>query len=164
MPTNRLCRDHRNFPFSEKQQRIGKIGQRTGLVRPNEGDLIFFPLNNKIYVIKFVQQEAIFYQLGALQLYDVVCEQWEYSNETLRTGLPQIDTIQRNYSFDMTNYSLLLEGIPFSAGTLITEDGFNLILEEWELENTTVADNEYISTQEGIIDFSDADPFSMGDF
>jgi len=141
-----------------------EVGSRTGLVRPNEGDLIFFPLNNKIYVIKFVQQESIFYQLGALQLYDVVCEQWEYSNEVLRTGLPQIDSIQRNYSFDMSNYSLLLEGLPYSAGNFTTEDGFNLILEEWELENTVVADNQYLTTQEGIVDFSDADPFSMGDF
>jgi hypothetical protein len=142
-----------------------EIGSRTGLLRPNEGDLIFFPLNNKIYVIKFVQQESIFYQLGALQLYDVVCEQWEYSNELLRTGLPQIDKIQRNYSFDMTNYSLLLEGMPFPAGRLTTEDGFDIILEEWQLENTTIADNAYITSQEsGIIDFSDADPFSMGDF
>lgn len=139
------------------------VGLRTGLIRPQEGDLILFPLNNKIYVIKYVQHEAIFYQMGALQLYDLVCEQWEYSNERLNTGLPQIDIVQAKYSFDMTNYSILTEDInPFF---LTTEDGYPMILEGYALENQTVADNAYLKTQEaGIVDFSDTDPFSEGKY
>lgn len=137
------------------------VGRRTGQTRPNEGDLILFPLNNKIYVIKYVQQEAVFYQLGALQLYDLVCEQWEYSNETLNTGLPAIDSAQAQYSFDMTNFSILTEDI--NPYFLITEDGYPLILESYNLENQTIADNAYLTTQQdGIIDFSEIDPFSEG--
>lgn len=139
------------------------VGRRSGQVRPNEGDLIFFSLNQKIYVIKYVQQEAIFYQMGALQLYDLVCEQWEYSNEVLNTGLAAIDNIQKQYSFDMTNYSILTQDQ--NPYFLTTEDGYPLILEGYNLENQTIADNTYLTEQEsGIIDFSDIDPFSEGNY
>ena len=32
--------------------------------RPNEGDLLYFPLTKDLYEIKFVQQEIPFYQFG----------------------------------------------------------------------------------------------------
>ena len=41
--------------------------------RPNEGDLIFFPLNEKLYEIKFVEHEEIFYPHGKLYTYDLSC-------------------------------------------------------------------------------------------
>ena len=46
---------------------------------PYVGDLIYFPLNNKIFEIKFVEHESIFYQMGALQVYDIRCDLFEYS-------------------------------------------------------------------------------------
>ena len=38
----------------------------TGGTRPKEGDMIFFPLTSKGYVVRFVEHEAIFYQMGSL--------------------------------------------------------------------------------------------------
>lgn len=73
-------------------------------VRPLEGDLIYFPLNQKLFQIKFVEHEAIFYQMGSLQTYDLVCELWEQSDEELNTGIKEIDMIEEDYSQSQTIY------------------------------------------------------------
>ena len=54
--------------FSVAQRRFNEeIGEYTTQVRPNEGDLIYFPLNKKCFQIKYVNKFEMFYQLGALQ-------------------------------------------------------------------------------------------------
>ena len=68
--------------------------------RPVEGDLIYFPLNNKLFEVKFVEHESIFYQMGSLQTYDLRCELFEYSHERLNTGIATIDEIEDLYSGD----------------------------------------------------------------
>ena len=62
--------------------------------RPQEGDLVFFPLVNKIFEIKYVEHEDIFYQTGRLQSYDLRCELFKYSSEQIRTGNTQIDSTE----------------------------------------------------------------------
>ena len=37
--------------------------------RPNEGDLLYFPLTQDIYEIKFVEREDPFYQLGKIYFF-----------------------------------------------------------------------------------------------
>ena len=64
-----------------------EVGSYSDTIRPNEGDLIFFPLNKKIFELKFVEHEAIFYQMGSLQMYDLKCELFEYNNELFNTGI-----------------------------------------------------------------------------
>ena len=61
--------------------------------RPLEGDLIYFPLNRKVFKIMFVEHEAIFYQMGSLQTYDLRCELFEFSNERFETGIPEVDDV-----------------------------------------------------------------------
>ena len=58
-----------------------EIGTQTKQIRPNEGDLIYFPLNNKCFQIKYVNKFEMFYQFGALQTWELTCELFEYSNE-----------------------------------------------------------------------------------
>ncbi len=70
-------------------------------VRPFEGDLIYFPLNDKLFEIRFVEHEKVFYQLGNLPLYTLTCELFEYSHEDIDTGVPQIDDIENEYSYSM---------------------------------------------------------------
>jgi hypothetical protein len=115
---------------------LADIGTPAALARPQEGDLIWFPLNQKTFVIKFVEHESIFYQMGALQTWDLDCELWEYSNELLATGIPEIDNLQKNYAFDLTSFPILTEnGFRLSA-----ENGFNIIQEEYNFE-TQVGDH-----------------------
>ena len=49
--------------------------------RPSEGDLIYFPLTNNYFEIKFVEHEEPFYQLGKNYVYKLKCELFEYSDE-----------------------------------------------------------------------------------
>ena len=63
----------------------------TGL-RPNEGDLIFFPLSNSLFEIKFVEHENQFYQLGKLYTFKMSCDLYEFSGEDFDTDVSAIDT------------------------------------------------------------------------
>lgn len=128
--------------------------------RPLEGDLIFFPLNNKLYEIKFVEHENIFYQHGKLYTYDLTCELFQYSSQQINTGNTSIDVIEDTYSLDILNYQFLLE----DSNTLVSEDSGYLV-QEFRVETTdAAANNEYITTQSiDFIDFSERNPFSEVD-
>ena len=57
------------------------------LVRPKEGDLIYFPLNNKFFKIMHVEHESVFYQSGALQVFDLISRRFHQSQMKLREYL-----------------------------------------------------------------------------
>ncbi|MDB4403067.1 hypothetical protein N9159_00340 [bacterium] len=61
-------------------------------VRPNEGDLIYFPLSNSLFEIKFVEHENTFYQMGKLYTFKMSCDLFEYSGEDFDTNLQALDT------------------------------------------------------------------------
>ena len=63
----------------------------TGL-RPNEGDLIYFPLSKSLFEIHFVEHENPFYQLGKLFVFKMTCELFEYSGEKFDTAIDALDT------------------------------------------------------------------------
>ena len=130
--------------------------------RPSEGDLIYFPLNNKIFEVKFVEHESIFYQMGSLQTYDLRCELFEYSHERLDTGINVIDSVETAFSGDMLDFQLLDE----EGNELITEDGFTLSQDglAFRVEGTDKAANneQFTSNSIDFIDFSETNPFSEG--
>lgn len=127
--------------------------------RPMEGDLIFFPLNNKLYEIKFVEHESIFYQNGKLYTYDLTCEMFERDNR-LDTGNTVIDQIETTYSQDILLNQTLLE----TGDTVLLEDGGYLVL-EYRLENTVPSANNEVIHRESlsVIDFSEVNPFVISD-
>jgi hypothetical protein len=53
--------------------------------RPREGDLIYFPLGQRLFEVKFVEHEQPFYQLGRNYVYELKCELFEYEDEVLLT-------------------------------------------------------------------------------
>ena len=59
--------------------------------RQKEGDLIYFPLSDSLFEIKFVEHENPFYQLGKLYMYELKCELFEVSDEIIDTGVVDID-------------------------------------------------------------------------
>ena len=63
-------------------------------LRPREGDLIFLPLTNSMFEIKFVEHENPFYRLSDLPIYELQCEMFEYTSERFDTGISGIDTIE----------------------------------------------------------------------
>ena len=60
--------------------------------RPREGDLVFFPLGQRLFEIKFVEHEDPFYQLGSNYVYKLKCELFEYEDEVIDTSIDAIDT------------------------------------------------------------------------
>jgi len=61
--------------------------------RPKEGDLIYFPLGDRLYEIKYVEHEKPFYQLQKNYVYQLRCELFRYEDELIDTGVDEIDDI-----------------------------------------------------------------------
>ena len=59
--------------------------------RPKEGDLIYFPLGDRLFEIKFVEHEKPFYQLQKNYVYELRCELFRYEDEVIDTGIDEID-------------------------------------------------------------------------
>ena len=61
--------------------------------RPKEGDLVYFPLGNRLFEIKFVEHEKPFYQLQKNYVYLLKCELFRYEDEVIDTNIDEIDNI-----------------------------------------------------------------------
>jgi hypothetical protein len=59
--------------------------------RPKEGDIIYFPLGDRLFEIKFVEHEQPFYQLQKNYVYTLKCELFRYEDEVIDTGISFID-------------------------------------------------------------------------
>ena len=59
--------------------------------RPKEGDLIYFPLGDRLFEIKFVEHEKPFYQLQKNYVYQLTCELFRYEDEVITTDIAEID-------------------------------------------------------------------------
>jgi len=114
----------------------------TGGTRPKEGDMVFFPLTSKGYVVRFVEHEAIFYQMGSLQTYDLVCELFEFNQETFNTGVDIIDNTYNDLSFAMANNT-----------QVVTQ--FNISTIDKQAQN-----EEFETKGDNILDFTEINPFS----
>ena len=68
------------------------------ITRPREGDLIVFvpdvengePMD--VFEITFVQKENPFYQIGRSNVFQIEAERFNYSHETVQSGVEDIDT------------------------------------------------------------------------
>ena len=89
--------------FTIARRRFQELNFETGNrdKEPLEGDLIFFPLSDSLFEIKHVQDTNVFYQMGGLQTFDLVCELFEYADEAIDTGIEELDKIEREESFSI---------------------------------------------------------------
>ena len=145
--------------FSMSQRTFNEeVGQFTTQIRPNEGDLIYFPLNNKCFQIKFVDKFQMFYQLGKLYTWKCTTELFEYSGELLNTGIPEIDILQKKFSTNILDWTVQTE----DNFAILTEEGDYLVLEGSSLNDLVIAsDNDEIQRESDLfVDFSASDPFS----
>lgn len=72
--------------------------------RPKEGDLVYFPLGDRLFEIKFVEHEKPFYQLQKNYVYELKCELYRYSEEELGTSVDFIDDNVKDQGFIQTLY------------------------------------------------------------
>jgi hypothetical protein len=71
---------------------------RGELQHPLEGDLFYDPYTTSLWEIKFVEDNSILPQFGDIPLYEISLARYVYSQESIRTGLREIDEIETTYS------------------------------------------------------------------
>ena len=154
-------RDEIKFTVSRRRfsEEIPDDCTTEALGRPVEGDLVYFPLTKKIYEVKFVEHEAIFYQMGSLQTYDLSCELFEYSHQEIDTGIAAIDKFETQLSGDMRLDAIKLE----DSTVLLQENGFAVINEDYAIQgNDAQANNDYFDTASDDVITPEDNPFSLG--
>jgi len=72
--------------------------------RPQEGDLIYFPIDNGLFEIKYVSKKNPFYQLNELYTYQLKCELFEYEDEIIDTGYENVDNSVKDFGYTQTLY------------------------------------------------------------
>lgn len=132
--------------FEQEAAKLPTMSSRPVQIEsPMMGDLIYFPLTKGLFEIKYVDNKHIFYQQGKLYTYKVDCELYKYSYEQFNTGIDDIDVIQENLSkaVDVDN-----DGVP-----------------DFITKSKGPDDNEELQQKaDDIIDFSEIDPFSEGNY
>ena len=141
---------------------MNEVGKLEMIDRPQEGDLIYIPMLDRLFIVKYVSKNAVFYQMGAVQMYDLVCEMFEYSSERLNTGIAAIDSIETTLSLDASEYALLT-----TDGFIITgQDGYQIVQSGYNFEEQArdpYEDNtEFELEGDNILDWTQVDPFSEG--
>ena len=143
-------------------------------LRPNEGDLVYFPTTKAFFEIQFVEHEAPFYQQSALPVYKLSCTKWEYSSERIDTGITAIDSTEDSLSTDTMNFQFSLEN---ETGSFVMESSVGaidyLINEDFTMATQqpvdqgqafeTAAGTNTSSTADDILDFSERNPFGEVD-
>lgn len=87
--------------------------------RPREGDIIYFPLGQRLFEVKFVEHEQPFYQLGKLYVYELKCELFEYEDEVIDTSIDEVDQTIQDQGYIAT-VQLISSGVRAQARTSLT--------------------------------------------
>lgn len=124
---------------------------------PKAGDLIYFPLVDKIFEILFVEHENLFYPHGTLLTYDLKCELFRYNNEEFETSDEKIDAFNDLFSTDQNDQVILDED-----GDEIENEHNEYLIEENDVveEKDPHADNKLVEKEgEKLLDYTDQSPF-----
>ena len=90
--------------------------EREIATRPCEGDLIFFPLGQRVFEIKFVEHEQPFYQLGKNYVYQLKCELFELEDELSNISGDAIETITQDMDDEMVDHGYITNLSVVSVG------------------------------------------------
>lgn len=101
--------------------------------RPKEGDLVWFPLGDRLFEIKYVEHEKPFYQLQGNYTYELRCELFRYEGEIIDSGIEDIDDNINGSTDDNVSIGSVLKltmvgvGVTASAITGIVNSGIRFI-------------------------------------
>ena len=116
-------RDEATFIISKRQWQklIGFWNNDIDYPVPQEGDILFLPMSNKLFEIMFVEHEQPFYQLSNLPVYKLQCALYEYNEEDFETGVDAIDIIQVKQSYQATMEYSTTGNNHFTQGETISQ-------------------------------------------
>ena len=124
--------------------------------RPQEGDVIYHPVLDKMFQINFVDHDEPFYQLDNNPVYKMRCRLYDYSSEIIDTGISDIDAIESEqtqdaliYQFTMEQSSAVTEDIRLEYGT-DDDVASGLLLEETDGDNI-LGESDSTSVGESIL-------------
>ena len=76
------------------------------LSKPGEGDLVYMPMTDRLFEIKYVEPKLPFFQIADLPTYTLTAELFEYNDQNFDTGVPEIDNVElklaNSYSYTTT--------------------------------------------------------------
>ena len=134
--------------------------------RPIEGNLVYHPIFAKMFEISFVDHDEPFYQLDNNPVYKLRCKQYEYSSESIDTGIATIDAIEGELSVDTRQYQITLEN---EVGSIQLENAADtgiaayIITEDYivgDQSTDTINQNElFDELDDNVLDFSETNPF-----
>ncbi len=89
--------------------------------QPAEGDLIYLPLSRSLFEITYVDKVSPFFQLSKMNVFRMDCELFEYNDETLDTGIPEIDLVETiGYEVKLT-LDADSDVVPITIGEIFTQ-------------------------------------------
>lgn len=153
-------RDQIILSVSKKTFERDIIQNMSWMFRPREGDLIWVPVLNAAYEIRYVNNTTMFYQFGEVQTYELVCDLFEYAQELFTTGIAEIDDF---YSKQYNTYEEFL--LTDEDGNVITDEEGEEIAYDYDVENNdTGADNlEFEDKGDDILDWTEKNPWGVID-
>jgi len=80
---NLIISKERYDDFISPLLKLWPENERKVAYRPQEGDLIWLPLDESLFEIKYVEGKRPFYQLNNLYVYELRCERFEYEDEVI---------------------------------------------------------------------------------
>ena len=97
--------------------------------RPNEGDLIYFPMTGHLFEIRFVSDPDPFYQLGKIYVFKMQVSLFEYSGEDFDTGT-SADLVEVIHTIELTmtgsgnythgeNLTTVIDGVTTTVGEVV---------------------------------------------
>ena len=96
----------------------GVTGLSKDPTRPLEGDLLYFPLRDILFEIKYVDDVHNFYQLQKNYTYQLTLEPFEYQDEVINTGVGEVDDDFETAGYNVT-MTLVGAGITATAFTAL---------------------------------------------
>ena len=109
--------------------------------RPNEGDVVYHPVLDKMFQVNFVDHDEPFYQLDNNPVYKLRCRLYDYSSEIIDTGIADIDAIEDELSVDRLLFQFTLEEGTSVGESLTVDNNF------YTVDNTNVtSDSTIVST------------------
>ena len=122
--------------------------------RPQEGDLVYHPIVEKIFQINFVDHDEPFHQLDNNPVYKLRCKSFEYSSEALDTGISTIDAIEDDLSTSTNEFQFTLEQSSAYNESFALEFNTNLTYTDsllMEDDDTVVHEDDSRSIGENIL-------------
>ena len=112
---------------------------------PQEGDLVYHPILGKMFQVNFVDHDEPFHQLDNNPVYKLRCQQFEYSQEKIDTGITELDNIESELSIDTGEYQFTLEQSgTYNEDIRISVDGTDLgllLIDGTDGDSTNAGDN-----------------------